>query len=67
MDFVTKLFSVEYTTDNNFTIQYASENGHIEIVKYLVLLGADYSHTIQWTNTKGHTEIVKYLKLLNTK
>ncbi len=53
---------------NSKHIQLASENGHIEIVKYLVSLGADYTannnRAIQWASLNGHLAIVKYLVLL---
>ncbi len=46
-------------------VQCASKNGHTEIVKYLVSLGADYTannnNAVQWASGNGHLDTVKYL------
>ncbi len=43
----------------------ASENGHLEIVKYLVSLGADVraldNYAVRYASENGHLETVKYL------
>ena len=41
------------------------KNGHLEIVKYLVSLGADIrsynDYAVRWASRYGHLEVVKYL------
>ena len=44
---------------------WASQNGHIKLVKYLVEKGADFrydnNYAIRWASENGHLEVVKYL------
>ena len=51
--------------DNNWTLRYASENGHLEVVKYLVSQEADIQANNNWAvqlaSRNGHLEVVKYL------
>ena len=51
--------------DNNYAVQFASENGHLEVVKYLVSQGADVkadnNYAVQVTSENGYLEGVKYL------
>src|SRR6056297_60661 len=51
--------------DNNSAIQLASQNGHLEVVKYLLSVGcdpqADDNEAIQLASTNGHLEVLKYL------
>ncbi len=46
-------------------VQWASGNGHLDTVKYLASLGADYAannnYAIQWASGNGHLAVVKYL------
>ena len=43
----------------------ASENGHLEVVKYLHSIGAECpDHAISGASRNGHLEVVKYLKLI---
>ena len=55
----------DVTADDNYAIRWASENGHLEVVKYLVQNGADVAaddnYAIRWAAKKGHLEVVKYL------
>jgi hypothetical protein len=51
---------------NNFPIQWASENGHIEVVR--LLLSDDHvdpsdneNYAIQWASENGHIEVVRLL------
>jgi hypothetical protein len=57
---------VDPTAKDNYAIQYASENGHLEVVKLLleqpgVDPSADDNHAIRWASQKGHLEVVKLL------
>ena len=58
----------KYITDGNKNgvLIWASENGHLEVVKYLVeKRGADVitnnDGAVQWASENGHLEVVKYL------
>ena len=42
-------------------IKWASNNGHLEVVKYLVSQGADVNNAIKRAGSNGHLEVVKYL------
>ena len=74
--YVCKLDSIRYTSisDNqsvdvtayfNYAIRQASENGYLEVVKYLVSQGADISAdnncAVKWASENGYLNIVKYL------
>jgi ankyrin repeat protein len=54
--------------NNDYAIQWATENGHLNVVKYLVSKGCDpranNDYAIQWATENGHLNVVKYLKLL---
>jgi len=51
---------------NDFAVQYAAQRGYLDIVKYLVSVGADVhargDWALFWAEQYGHTEIVEYLK-----
>ena len=55
---------------NNTAIRWASYNGHLEVVKYLMSLpgnidpSADNNYAIRWASRNGHLEVVKYLMSL---
>ena len=54
------------TADNNRAIRWASENGHVEVVKILlsdkrVDPTAGDNRAIQWASGNGHVEVVKIL------
>jgi ankyrin repeat protein len=55
----------DITADNNCVVRYASKNGHLETVKYLVSLGADITTdnncAVRYASENGHLEVVKYL------
>src|SRR5690606_34115855 len=48
-----------------YIVAYAASNGHLEVVKYLVGLGADIhannEYALRWAAENGHLEMVKYL------
>lgn len=50
---------------NNHTIELASKNGHLEVVKYLTSIGVDVTNvnnqSLQCACRNGHLEIAKYL------
>ena len=49
----------------DFALRWASENGHLEIVKFLMENGADIHAendcALRWASENGHLEIVKFL------
>jgi ankyrin repeat protein len=51
--------------NHNYAIQVASGNGNLEMIIYLVSLGADIqsneNYAVQWASKNGHLEVVKYL------
>jgi len=56
---------IDITANNNYAIQLASENGHLEVVKYLGKHGADVTasdnRAVQWASRSGYLEVIKYL------
>jgi len=58
---------ISETGDIKYALEWAANNGHLEVVKYLVLNGADIharnNGAIEWAAYNGHLEIVKYLVL----
>jgi len=50
---------------NKYNVIEAAKNSHLEVVKYLVTLGANIStennHAVQLASRYGHLEVVKYL------
>ena len=57
--------NVDVTAGNDCAIGWASENGHLDVVRYLVSQGAsvsaDNDYAIRWARQNGHLEVVKYL------
>jgi len=55
----------DVTAANNYAIKWASQNGHLEVVKYLVKKGADITaninYPLRWASKNGHLKVVKYL------
>ena len=55
---------------NDEAVKLASRNGHFELVKYLVCLGANVRYdndlAARLASENGHLEIVKYLVLLHS-
>ncbi len=49
----------------NSALRWASENGHLDVVRYLVKHGANIhannDQALRWASEKGHLEVVKYL------
>jgi len=56
---------VDIHAENNRAVRWASEYGHLEVVKYLVSVGADIHAgndlAVRWASSNGHLEVVKYL------
>ena len=54
--------------NNEDALIWASQKGHLEIVKYLVSLGANIhannDEALRWASNNGHYEIVKYIESL---
>jgi len=51
---------------NDYAVRLASENGHLEVVKYLVEqqganIRACYDYALRYASYNGHLEVVKYL------
>ena len=47
--------------NDDLAVRWASSNGHLETVKYLVNVGADDDLAVRWAISNGHLETVKYL------
>jgi len=56
---------VDITANDNLAIRWASQNGHLKVVKYLHENGADITANtnfgIRWASRYGHLKVVKYL------
>ena len=56
---------VDFRADNDYAIRWASEKGHLSIVKFLVEIGADIhaenDYAIRLASANGHIEVVKFL------
>ena len=67
---IKKLISdgVDATADDNYAIRYASERGHLEVVKFLSTLpnvdATANNCAIQLASSNGHLEVVKFLSTL---
>src|SRR6056297_2805683 len=63
-----KLTIEDIRSQDNWTLKYASENGHIEVVKYLCKtygltiqdIQSDDNKALQLASKNGHLEVVKY-------
>ena len=55
----------DVTADDNYAVKWASGNGYLEVVKYLVSKGADVTagdnYAVKYASRNGHLEVVKYL------
>jgi len=55
----------DITADDNYAMVWASKNGYLNVVKYLVEHGADVTaqsnYSVQLASEKGHLDVVKYL------
>jgi FOG: Ankyrin repeat len=51
--------------DDDCALCWASENGHLEVVQYLIEMGAnihaDDDYALRWASEKGHLKVVDYL------
>ena len=51
---------------NDYVLRWASENGHLEVVKLLLANDADVhandDYALRWASENGHLEVVKYLR-----
>ena len=68
----TKNYINAKNNDGETALMWASYNGHLEVVKLLVTLGADVNAkdkngntALMWAIYNGHSEVVAYLKSLN--
>jgi len=54
-----------HTHVRDFALGWSSFGGHLEVVKYLVSVGAnihaDNAHALRWSAENGHLEVVKFL------
>lgn len=54
-----------YLCVKNCAVMYAARNGHLEVVKYLISVGADITAENNWSleasASKGHIEVFKFL------
>jgi len=48
--------------DGSRELRWASENGHLEIVKILLDEGIRYDRALWWADRHGHLEVVELLK-----
>ena len=53
-------------TNDDEALRWAAENGHLDVVKYLVEEGASIhandDEALKWATDKGHADVVEYLK-----
>ena len=56
---------IDIQAKDNGAIRWASQNGHLPVVKYLHENGSDITafnnYAIRWASLNGHLEVVKYL------
>ena len=61
----TTMADEDVTARDNCALRWASKNGYLEVVKYLIEKGADVkaddSCALRWASNNGHLEVVKYL------
>ena len=48
-------------TGDSYSLYWACNNGHLEVVKFLVSEGADINEALCFATIGGHKEIVEYL------
>jgi ankyrin repeat protein len=64
---LSTLPNIDPAAINNYAIRWASRNGHLETVKFLLTLScvdptADNNYAIRWASEYGHLETVKLLE-----
>jgi len=51
--------------ENDYVLRWASDNGHLEVVKFLIEQGADIhaddDASLRWASYYGHLPVVQYL------
>ena len=56
---------IDITADDKYAVRYASENGHLDVVKYLHKNGTDITaannYAVRLSAQFGHLDVVKYL------
>lgn len=66
LELVKKLVQKSGIPENGDAIAFASEDGHFELVKYLVGIGAPIDTWALWNAARnGHIDLVKYLLDIN--
>jgi len=61
---IAKLLGINLRYDNNYALRVASENGHIDVVRYLIENGVTITHkciALRHASKGGHKDIVRYL------
>jgi hypothetical protein len=59
---IIKFFYANGATFNALTLNAASLNGHLNIVKFLVSLGVYAELALKWAYLKNHAEIIEFLQ-----
>jgi len=58
-----------HARNNNYALGWASANGHLPVVKFLVEQGVDIhannNQALIWASEKGHLPVVNYLNSLS--
>jgi len=64
--FIKSLYKKFHKTEyDKYNVIQLAGNGHLEVVEYLVTIGAyisaDDNYTVRWASENGHLEVVEYL------
>ena len=58
-------YDVDVNDEDFDALDYAAENGHLDVVQYLVKQGVkSYETAIDWAAKNGHVKVVEYLESL---
>jgi len=64
-DVSTFEYLISNGVDDDCAVRWASENGHLEVVQFLISNGADIhacnDYAIRWASINGHLEVVQFL------